>query len=468
MRALAPKIESSATSARSRWQVKGPSALAQSRISMFSPYAPVLQRKASCACGEGCPRCQNKLPIQTKLAVSQPGDIYEREADRVAEEVMRMPAPNLHRSCASCTAGGTTCPRCAAEENNSLQRRAENASEAGASVPENFLGDLGPGEPLDSATRVFFEPRFGRDFARVRIHTGARAEASARVMNALAYTVGQNVVFGAGEYAPGTAAGNRLMAHELAHVVQQGPSEASGRAAPVSKATGDRLQRAVRLLNCQNPSGRLRDTVGADPLSTVQAGDAQALEFLGQAINEVERTRMQIRGGATPAWPAISDRLGETLQNRLGVDPHEAELWTATGSVTSRGQPTIALLLIRLRRVQQILAGGGIRYHCLGGRCPPMSEPGEVRLGAIAFAEPEEFAIYLCEQFWKPDAPLVSRAGTLVHEAFHLYFFAPEHRGVNMWNPHCIEAFVIEAGGGNVPAADEGCCAPGAACGNGF
>ncbi|MGB9632210.1 MAG: DUF4157 domain-containing protein [Chloroflexaceae bacterium] len=79
-----------------------------------------------------------------------------------------------------------------------------------------------PGQPLDAETRAFMEPRFGHDFSRVRVHTDARAAESARAVNALAYTVGRDVVFGAGQYAPGASAGRRLLAHELAHVVQQG------------------------------------------------------------------------------------------------------------------------------------------------------------------------------------------------------------------------------------------------------
>lgn len=78
-----------------------------------------------------------------------------------------------------------------------------------------------PGRPLDRATRVFMEPRFGHDFSQVRIHADAKAAESARAVNALAYTVGQEVVFAAGQYEPGTRTGQRLLAHELTHVVQQ-------------------------------------------------------------------------------------------------------------------------------------------------------------------------------------------------------------------------------------------------------
>lgn len=78
-----------------------------------------------------------------------------------------------------------------------------------------------PGQPLDAASRAYFEPRFGHDFSQVRVHAGAKAAESARAVNALAYTVGRHVVFGHGRFAPYSAAGQRLLAHELAHTVQQ-------------------------------------------------------------------------------------------------------------------------------------------------------------------------------------------------------------------------------------------------------
>ena len=84
-----------------------------------------------------------------------------------------------------------------------------------------------PGQPLDAATRAFMEPRFGHDFSRVRVHTDTKAAESARAVSALAYTVGRDVVFGAEQYAPGTSVGQRLMAHELTHVVQQGNSNST-------------------------------------------------------------------------------------------------------------------------------------------------------------------------------------------------------------------------------------------------
>ena len=113
------------------------------------------------------------------------------------------------------------------------------------------------GEPLDRETRVFFEGHFGHDFSRVRVHTDARANRSADAVNALAYTAGRNVVFGPGQYAPGTEEGNRLLAHELTHVVQQermGPQ--SGR--PAIDGGGGHLeqqaQQSARILRDPKPA----------------------------------------------------------------------------------------------------------------------------------------------------------------------------------------------------------------------
>jgi len=98
-----------------------------------------------------------------------------------------------------------------------------------------------PGRSLDDRTRTFMESRFGRDFSRVRVHIDARAAESARAVNALAYTVGRDVIFGAGRYAPNTRTGERLLAHELTHVVQQ--REANARVESLSIASEDGPER---------------------------------------------------------------------------------------------------------------------------------------------------------------------------------------------------------------------------------
>nr|WP_320191455.1 DUF4157 domain-containing protein [uncultured Desulfobacter sp.] len=155
--------------------------------------------------------------IQTKLLINTPGDKYEQEANRLAEHVMRMPEPQVQRKCSA--------QGCKDEddEKKPLQTKPASAGEAGAQVDHPLIRSVqaSPGQPLDATTRSFMEPRFGQDFSGVRVHTDRLAAESARAVNARAYTVGRDVVFGEGQYAPGYEEGRRLIAHELVHVGQQ-------------------------------------------------------------------------------------------------------------------------------------------------------------------------------------------------------------------------------------------------------
>jgi hypothetical protein len=166
------------------------------------------------------------LRIQPKLTVNAPGDIYEQEAERVAEQVLRMPEPRLQRTCVC----GGGCPKCQTEqpgyEHEHLQTKRFQASATGQIATPPIIQEVlaAPGQPLDPAARGFMERRFGYDFGQVRVHANTQAAESARAVNALAYTVGRNLVFGAGQYRPNTSVGQRLLAHELVHIVQQGAS----------------------------------------------------------------------------------------------------------------------------------------------------------------------------------------------------------------------------------------------------
>ena len=133
---------------------------------------------------------------------------------------MRMPEPVAQRTCSTCAVGGSKCSKCETDR-PALQRKTERASECAASVPDDFLRSLGPGQPLDSATRAFFEPRFGHDFSHVRVHADAKAAESARSVNALAYTVGNDIVFGERAFSSVSKGHTSLLAHELTHVLQQ-------------------------------------------------------------------------------------------------------------------------------------------------------------------------------------------------------------------------------------------------------
>jgi hypothetical protein len=163
--------------------------------------------------------------VQTKLTIGEPGDEHEQEADCVAEMVMRM--PELQRDCA-CGEGRRTGTLPQGHER--LQAKHSTSGDRGGSVAPPLVGDVlsAPGRPLDPAARAFMEPRFGYDFSQVRVHSDENAARSARDIAAKAYTVGNDIVFGAGQFDPSTGAGGRLLAHELTHVIQQnaasGPS----------------------------------------------------------------------------------------------------------------------------------------------------------------------------------------------------------------------------------------------------
>lgn len=176
---------------------------------------------------------RNTVSVQAKLNISQPGDQYEQEADRVAEQVMRMPDPALRLqrkcSCGGATTSGASCVECGGRSAPVL-RRSPSANTKSASTAPPVVHQVlrSPGQPLDQSTRNFFESRMGHDFSGVRVHTSADAAKSASAIAARAYTVNSNIVFGAGEYAPQTESGRRLLSHELTHVVQQGSHHGEG------------------------------------------------------------------------------------------------------------------------------------------------------------------------------------------------------------------------------------------------
>ncbi len=144
--------------------------------------------------------------LQAKLTINQPGDVYEQEADRVAEQVMRMPA------------GGTPDTR----EDMPVMRKESSGGQASHDASPVVQQALSSGgQPLDTGVQTSMEARFGQDFNHVRVHTDEQAAESAQAINARAYTVRSDVVFGEGEYRPETGEGQRLLAHELTHVVQQ-------------------------------------------------------------------------------------------------------------------------------------------------------------------------------------------------------------------------------------------------------
>jgi hypothetical protein len=169
--------------------------------------------------------------IQAKLRVNQPGDALEQDADRVADRIVSMPQPTgrLHlgppRSAALHGDGGTVQRACSACEEENLQKSpvpASRGSLLGGAFQSSLRSTLArPGEPLPSSVQHFMAPRFGADLGGVRLHRGDDASALAKAAGARAFTLGSNVVFGRGEFRPSSREGQRLIAHELTHVLQQ-------------------------------------------------------------------------------------------------------------------------------------------------------------------------------------------------------------------------------------------------------
>ncbi|KAF5424184.1 MAG: protein of unknown function (DUF4157) [Candidatus Methanocomedens sp.] len=237
--------------------------------------------------------------LQAKLRIGQPGDMYEQEADRVADEVMRMPEPGVQREVkpeeeetlqtkplvnqitpldqvqrqeepeeeeemiqAKPLAEEITPfvqkqvePE---EEEEELQAKATSGriSEVTPNLESNILSLKGGGKPLPENDRAFFEPRFGQDFSQVRLHTDTRAAESARTVNARAFTAGRDVVFGAGQYTVQTLKGKRLLAHELTHVMQQkGENKSSKSAILKSLDTNHTKTDSGTLIQRQHSSG---------------------------------------------------------------------------------------------------------------------------------------------------------------------------------------------------------------------
>ena len=303
--------------------------------------------------------------VRPKLKVNQLGDRYEQEADRVAAAVMRMPEPAaagrsvrgqgrggvIQRMCPKCeeelplqqsvsakpmTVGGLRvqrlCHECGQElrwqstetgQTPPAQGRAGAAREPTPPLASGIAGPRGGGQPLPESVRQYFEPRFGCDFSHVRIHTDSQAGESAQEINALAYTVGHDIVFGPGQYAPSSTAGHRLLAHELVHTLQQGGLTTGGGvsavASPVHGRSSDGLEARVG---------------GPAAIHRLQSPVAQrATNIRGGTFNRVVDLARQLAAGQPIA--------GSTIPHLNGTPLLQA------GTLLRRGSDTVADVITR-------------------------------------------------------------------------------------------------------------------------
>jgi Domain of unknown function (DUF4157) len=173
------------------------------------------------------PSVSKPLFLQPRLSINQPNDIYEQEADAMADKVMRMQANEyvflksasniIQRKCSECE-----------EEDKHVQKKGKTSTIGGMSAPSVVHEAINTGgQSLDAGTRSFMEARFGYDLGNVRVHDDSLAHQSSHEINALAYTLGNHVAFASGQYKPDTDTGKKLLAHELTHVMQQEGSDSN-------------------------------------------------------------------------------------------------------------------------------------------------------------------------------------------------------------------------------------------------
>lgn len=310
---------------------------------------------------EGRP-CQRSIRVQPKLTVGSPDDPFEREADRIAGAVMRIAEPRARQPC-PCGGG---CPKCQTEQPGEAQGRLQperfEPAGAGETAAPAIVYDVlqSSGRPLDVATRRFFESRFHVSLGAVRVHTGPAAERLADAYAARAFTLGRRIVFNAGEYAPHTPAGRRLLAHELAHVQQQ-------QAAPS-------LARQVR--------------------RTPYPGCDRAATGVADADDRIDRAREQALRMIRTARAAFPRMSGRTIRN---VDRHFH-------------CPSIS----QIRTIMRVLEAIEAAIPTLSVRCVDASAD-FCRESEYVRGEVSDGLMELCPASFRPDARTYRLAGTFIH-----------------------------------------------------
>lgn len=268
------------------------------------PIENQLQRKCACGGTPGptgeCEQCRKKrllqrsaLHLQPKLTISQPRDAFEQEADQVADAV----ASDSMGFISKRTLGATTEP-------------------VGLDVAPSIVDEVlqSNGQPLDAGIEARMTLRFGHDFRCVRVHTDARANESAHAVNAHAYTVGEHIVFGRGRYAPATAAGQKLLAHELTHVVQQ---SAASETSMQRDETEPRARIDVAIVFGDEPDAMTEGRSYAPTALRVTSGEdaKKKLLALGKPIGRIYVVSHSTRAGevqvvssiGTISWVKLSD-----------------------------------------------------------------------------------------------------------------------------------------------------------------
>lgn len=379
-------------------------------------------------------------------------------------------SPGLDGECAECR-----------KKRLSLQRHSANGAEPSTVPPIVHEVLHSPGQPLDSATRTFMEPRFGHDFSQVRVHNDAKAAESTRAVNALAYTVGRNVVFGEGQYSPTTLPGQRLLAHELMHVVQQTGIHAKLEIGSV----GDAYEREADRVGEQVMQGKDTDNINKPRVAIRPVQQLPGLSFKLQrrvVDDNAHVTCRPTRPGAvatlqTAESDAISVALRAALQTRLrlafhplvsviGETPNLATfrdiLWRRFHFDYNDATVRETLLPIFARRFELVadwISRLPHRYRCSAPGTEPAGECTTRPDEGLAWTATGVNETDLCDDFW--DELADEQAGTIMHEWLHFGFdWLGDCEVRNRNNTVCYEMFARELVGTATPEDFADCCPP--------
>jgi len=356
---------------------------------------------------------------------------------------------------------GEKCEECE-KKGNLLQRKSNSRSDPTEVPPIVHEVLNSPGQPLDPATRAFMEPRFGHDFSQVRVHTDGKAAESARVVNAMAYTVGRDIVLDAGPYAPDATEGKKLLAHELVHVIQQsnnasetpkGISNPRDKHEQEANSVVENLERGEGMRSISHSSGLMLNRlirrslvacpIAQNPFNTDQRADV----LLNNAINRINTA--QIFRAILPTDPDVVD-VSNAMRTAFRLDPTNPDNWT-------QGAPHFGLPLIRRRleiarnyinsvvfTVNCVAGGAGhVIPGCAAGNCNPGTEAFSCQVNPTS--------IDLCPLFWTRS--LNQRGRVWAHEVFHINFgFIDDWGQPDRANAHCYAQFMALLNGFNSPA----------------
>ena len=342
------------------------------------------------------------------MHVSQPHEASEREADRAADAVLAGKAvalnggtggASIHRACIECEA-----ERGQRDQEQSIQAKRKAGADEPTAADAGAPGALeGHGQPLPSALRGEFEPRFGHDFSAVRLHTDERAAASARAFNALAYTQGRNVVFGAGQFDPSSSGGRHLIAHELAHVVQQ----STGASPPALQRKGGPLDLQPDVCITVPLIGK--PACGSDAAKI--CGEAPSIPGCGAVCAAFDCHRPnEPKTLCLPGWRAATSKGHEGECCRGPID-----------SATSCCVPgRVALLDDRCCGPQEAV----VNNRCQKRDAPTPSDcsSGQKTFGGECCEPPKVALGFKCVEPAKPVPPVPPQPAPVVLPPFHIFF----------------------------------------------